>query len=293
MSKPLVIVTGKNGQLGQELKLQSEAAEIFDFLFTGSGQLDITDNNALADLFDKHRPRYFVNCAAYTAVDKAETEQDKAYLVNAEAVGRIAAQCRLHNCTLITISTDYVFNGKGTAPYRPADATEPVNYYGYTKLMGEKLALENNPATIVIRSSWVYSPFGHNFVKTMLRLMSDQKEIAVVDDQRGSPTYAYDLAQAILAILASLDDGNTAYGIYHYSNTGMISWFDFANAVAGLIKTSCVLKPIATAAYPTPARRPAYSVLDCSSTEKTFGISAPHWKESLVACLQRLGKTMP
>jgi dTDP-4-dehydrorhamnose reductase len=231
MAKKLIAVTGKNGQLGQELQLLAARLDAFDFAFMGTAELDITDKAAVALFFSEHKPAYLVNCAAYTAVDKAETEQEKAYLTNAEAVGELAIQCRLHNCTLITISTDYVFNGSGVAPYQPGDQPEPVNYYGYTKYMGEQLAQKNNPATIIIRTSWVYSPFGNNFVKTMVKLMSARTELSVVGDQLGSPTYAHDLAIAILEIIASLEKGNNRYGIYHYSNEGIISWFDFAAAI--------------------------------------------------------------
>jgi dTDP-4-dehydrorhamnose reductase len=209
-------------------------------------------------------------------------------MANAEAVGELAIQCRLHNSTLITISTDYVFNGSGVAPYQPGDQPEPVNYYGYTKYLGEQLAQKNNPATIIIRTSWVYSPFGNNFVKTMMKLMSARTELSVVGDQLGSPTYAHDLATTILAIIASLETGNKRYGIYHYSNEGIISWFDFAAAIRNEIKANCVLKPIATADYPTAARRPAYSVMDGSSLAKDFGIVQLPWKASLAACMLRL-----
>jgi dTDP-4-dehydrorhamnose reductase len=216
MSKPLIAVTGRNGQLGQELEqLSVMYADRFDFIFTSRTELDLGNPSTIAIFFEKHKPAYFINCAAYTAVDKAETEQETAFIINAESVGIIAQQCRAHGCTLITISTDYVFNGKATQPYPTDHATDPVNYYGYTKWLAEKLALENNERTIIIRTSWLYSPYGENFVKTMLRLMKERDEISVVNDQVGSPTYAADLANAILRMVVSLEEGNTHYGIYH------------------------------------------------------------------------------
>ena len=197
-----ILVSGRDGQLGNELK-NLTPTQNFDFVFTDKDDMDITDENVLKEAFEKYKPVFFINCAAYTAVDKAETDQEITYKINAEAVGLIAKQCHQFNTKLIHISTDYVFNGNVTQPYKTDDATDPVNYYGYTKWMGEQLALNNNPDTIVIRTSWVYSSYGNNFVKTMLRLMKERKEINVVSDQSGSPTYAKDLAEAIHEIVNS------------------------------------------------------------------------------------------
>ena len=197
-----ILVSGKKGQLGSELK-DIASKDNYQFIFTDRDDLDITNENILKEAFGKYKPAFFINCAAYTAVDKAETDQATAYKINAEAVGNIAKQCHQYNTRLIHISTDYVFDGKGTQPYTTDDKTDPVNYYGYTKLTGEQLALNNNPQTIVIRTSWVYSMHGANFVKTMLRLMKERKELNVVSDQFGSPTYARDLAEAIMQIVNS------------------------------------------------------------------------------------------
>jgi dTDP-4-dehydrorhamnose reductase len=288
MSKPLIIVTGKNGQLGWELEQLSASNEgRFEFLFTDKDELDLGAPLSIPSFFEKYSPAYFINCGAYTAVDKAETEQETAFVINAESVGVIAQQCHQHNCTLITISTDYVFDGKAEEPYQPGTETNPVNYYGYTKWMGEKLALENNKRTLVIRTSWVYSTHGNNFVKTMLRLMKERTELKVVSDQVGSPTYAADLADAIIQMIISLENGNKKYGIYHYSNEGVISWYDFALAIRNMSGASCEVLPQPSSAYPTPAKRPGYSVMDTSLVVKDFGVSPQKWEKSLGVCLSK------
>jgi len=215
--------------------------------------------DSVEKIFALHTPAYFINCAAYTAVDKAETEQEAAYTINAEAPGNIASLCKKNKTCLIHLSTDYVFNGQSTMPYKETDATQPINYYGYTKCLGEELALQNNEQTIVIRTSWVYSKYGNNFVKTMLRLMNERAEINVVNDQHGSPTYAKDIAKAIMQIVSAK---NFQKGIYHFSNEGIISWFDFACAIRQIKHLQCKVNPIASTAYPTPAKRPFYSGLD-------------------------------
>ncbi len=289
MSKPVIAITGKNGQLGYELEQLTNAySDRFQFVFTDRNSLDIGQPSSISDFFEKNTPAYFINCAAYTAVDKAETEQATAYQINAEAVGLIALQCNLHHCTLFQISTDYVFNGKGTEPYQTDSPTDPVNYYGFTKWTGEKLAMDNNAHTIIIRTSWVYSVHGNNFVKTMLRLMKDRPEIKVVSDQIGSPTYAADLAEAILQIIDALEKGNTHYGVYHYSNEGVISWYDFAATIRDKAALPCKVLPIPSADYPTPAKRPGYSVMDKTSLQNDFGIQFKNWQESLSRCLAAL-----
>jgi dTDP-4-dehydrorhamnose reductase len=289
MSKPLIAVSGKNGQLGNELlRLSANYIDKFEFAFTDRQELDITDAAAIEAFFAKYQPAYFIHCAAYTAVDKAETEKDLAYAVNAEATGTIAACCSRYGTKLITISTDYVFNGKATQPYHPDHLIDPVNYYGYTKRKGEELALQKNEHSLVIRTSWVYSDHGHNFVKTMLRLMKERDEISVVNDQLGSPTSASDLAAAIMQVVEAYQGGAGYYGIYHYSNKGVISWYDFALAIRDMARLSCIVHPIPTTAYPTPAKRPAYSVLDTGAFEKDFGIRIPDWKTSLQTCISKL-----
>ena len=297
MSKPYILVSGRDGQLGNELK-DIASKQNFEFVFTDVNDLDITDENALKEAFEKYNPCCFINCAAYTAVDKAEAQKEIAYKINAEAVGYIAKQCNQYNTKLIQISTDYVFDGNGTQPYKEDDKPDPVNYYGYTKLLGEQLALNNNPGTIVIRTSWVYSTYGANFVKTMLRLMKERKELNVVNDQFGSPTYAKDLAEAIMAVVNSewpmVGDGHSTQHspltthIYHFSNEGNISWYDFAVAIRDIKQLDCIVHPIPTSAYPTPAKRPAYSVFDKNKIVDTYNIQLKSWKDSLKTCLEKL-----
>lgn len=286
--KPVILISGKNGQLGKELQNIASSNQVFKFIFFDKAELNITDKTALKALFKKYEPTFFINCAAYTAVDKAEAEKEFAYSNNAEAVGNIAEQCAHYNTTLIHISTDYVFDGKGEKPYKEMDATNPVNYYGYTKLSGEELALKNNSKTIIIRTSWVYSEYGNNFVKTMLRLMNERKELTVVNDQFGSPTYAKDLAEEILSIVNCQLSVVNYKGIYHFSNEGIISWYDFAVAIKEIKMLDCVIHPIPTAAYPTPAKRPSYSGLDKTKIINTFDIQLKNWRESLQECLVQL-----
>ncbi|MCR6719049.1 MAG: dTDP-4-dehydrorhamnose reductase [Chitinophagaceae bacterium] len=232
-------------------------------------------------------PAFFINCAAYTAVDKAESERELAFQVNAEAVGTIASLCEKYKCRLIHISTDYVFDGKGASPYLPDSPTGPQSVYGASKLAGEQKARAANPDCIIIRTSWVYSEFGKNFVKTMLRLMGEKPEIGVVEDQWGSPTYAADLAEAIMKIIAG---DNWVPGIYHFSNTGAITWHQFASTIRDLGGYNTVVNPIPSSAYPVPATRPSYSVMDTESIAKTFDITLKPWQESLAVCLDRLKK---
>lgn len=286
-NKPLVVVTGKNGQLGQELADLAPLYEnTFAFAFFGRDELDISNEQQLAKVFEDLQPAFLINCGAYTAVDKAETEQEKALAINATGVGVMAQLCKKHDAQFIHISTDYVFNGQGNKPYEANDETDPVNYYGATKLAGETLALQNNTDSIIIRTSWVYSQYGNNFVKTMIRLMKERPEIRVVNDQVGSPTYAKDLAEAILHIVA----GNPVKkgGIYHFSNEGIISWFDFAVAIKELKQLNSSVSPIPTTAFPTPAKRPAYSVMGKDKIVAEFGITLKDWKLSLQECLDKL-----
>ncbi len=241
--------------------------------------------------FLQHTPACFINCAAYTGVDKAEADRENAYNVNALAVQKIADLCKKNNCLLIHISTDYVFDGNCIEPYKEDDITIPVNYYGFTKREGERLAMETNSRSIIIRTSWVYSLYGSNFVKTMIRLMNERNEITVVNDQSGSPTYAEDLAEAIMTIAKKLlYDQNESLmplpQVYHYSNSGAITWYEFAEEIKKQIGSGCIISPINTLAYPTPAKRPAYSVLDCSKITSHFQIETNNWKSSLKICLK-------
>ena len=283
--KQKILVTGANGQLGKELHRLSANFLVFDFIFLSREDLQIHEPESVKQVFQKYAPQYCINCAAYTAVDKAETDQDAAFLVNGEATGVLAAVCKEYNTRFIHISTDYVFDGNGTAPYTVDAATNPQSVYGASKLRGENKAIAANAASVIIRTSWVYSSFGKNFVKTMLRLMSEKKEINVVNDQVGSPTYAGDLARAILDIISS---GNWHPGIYHFSNKGVISWYDFAVAIKELSGSSCTVHPIPSSAYPTPARRPSYSVMDTSRISDVYGIELSGWKVSLTECLALL-----
>ncbi|WP_153800424.1 dTDP-4-dehydrorhamnose reductase [Foetidibacter luteolus] len=287
MSKPVILVTGKNGQLGHALQTITPNFEDYHFVFLGREEADLSNPHALTAAFEKYQPAYFVNCAAYTAVDKAESDQENAYKVNGETVGAIAMLCKQYNTKLIHISTDYVFNGQGTAPYPVNHPAEPVNYYGYSKWIGEKLALENNPQTVIIRTSWVYSYYGNNFVKTMLRLMKERPEIRVVSDQLGSPTYAFDLADAIMAVIKS---GSFVAGVYHYSNAGIISWYDFAVAIRDKAQLNSNVLPIPTTAYPTPAKRPAYSAMDTTKIHGQYNLADKPWQQSLELCLRELLK---
>lgn len=285
MEKPVIIVSGKNGQLGNELKDAAVLFPQFDFHFFDRVELDIASTDAVNAVFEKYKPAYFINTAAYTLVDKAETEQEQAYLINAAATGDIANACKAYNTKLIHISTDYVFNGNGSEPYNETDATDPVNYYGYTKWMGEQLALNNNLVTIVIRTSWVYSVYGNNFVKTMLRLMKDRSDFNVVSDQFGTPTYAKDLAEAIMQIISQ---DNFQPGIYHFSNEGAINWYEFATAIKDIKQLNCTVHPIPSSQYPTPAKRPAYSVMSKEKIKSTFNIRLKPWQQSLAECLEKL-----
>lgn len=282
-----ILVTGANGQLSSEMEVIAIAYPHYNFLFVTKDDLSIDDEEAVKQYFSNHKIDYCVNCAAYTAVDKAETEVEEALLVNGTAVGNLAAICKIHNAQFIHISTDYVFDGTATSPYKEDNKVSPVNSYGATKLKGEELALQNNPSTIIIRTSWVYSSFGNNFVKTMLRLMKDREQISVVSDQVGCPTYAADLASAIMQIIVSENPAEQA-GIYNYSNTGVINWHQFAVAIKELSGSKCLVNPIPSSDYPTPAKRPAYSVLDTSKIQRNFNIQIPQWKDSLQKCLALL-----
>lgn len=283
--KPMILVTGANGQLGKELKQLAPSFPQYDFIFLSREDLPIHHFETVRHYFKTYQPQYFINCAAYTAVDRAEQEKDLAFQVNGEAVGVLAAVCKENNCRFIHFSTDYVFDGTATTPYKETFPPHPVNTYGASKLEGEKQALQFNPGSIIIRTSWVYCEFGKNFVRTMVKLMKEKEEINVVNDQVGSPTYAADLAEVILQIIAS---GNWHPGIYNFSNKGIINWYDFAVAIKELNKSNCKVNPISTAQYPTPAKRPVYSVLDSSKIQETYGIQLKDWRESLRICLSRL-----
>lgn len=284
-----ILITGANGQLGSEFKALSTSFAQYNFLFTDKEDLPIDDIAAIKNFFEQHNISYCINCAAYTAVDKAESEKEIAYLINATAAGNLAVVCKMYNAAFIHISTDYVFDGNGARPYKESSPTSPVNEYGFTKLKGEELVLQNNPAALIIRTSWVYSCFGNNFVKTMLRLMKERESINVVSDQQGCPTYAADLATAIMQVIESAGfTKKNRPSIFNYSNEGIISWYDFAVAIKELSGSNCKVNAIPTLQYPTPAKRPHYSVMDTTLIKNTFGVTIPFWKDSLEKCLQLL-----
>ncbi len=280
-----ILITGAQGQLGQEFQEIAKGQTPYNFLFASKEALPISEEQSIDDFFFKNTIDVCVNCAAYTAVDKAEQENELATTVNAKAVGYLAKACKKYNIQFIHISTDYVFDGKSSSPYKTTDKTNPVNFYGKTKLEGELLALKENENTIIIRTAWVYSQFGNNFVKTMIRLMKERESIAVVNDQFGGPTYAADLAAAILQLTST---NKFVAGIYHYSNQGKISWYDFAKEIAQTIHSKCVVNPITTLQFPTPAARPKYSVLDTEKIQTTYGIVIPNWKDSLKKCIDKI-----
>jgi dTDP-4-dehydrorhamnose reductase len=280
-----ILITGANGQVGREFRVLAAKYPQYNFLFAGREELAIEDFDAVEKYFADNKINFCVNCAAYTAVDKAETEKDNAFLINATAAGNLAAVCTAYNTQLIHISTDYVFDGSGTQPYRESDTTNPLGVYGQSKLKGEELVLQNNAAAIIIRTSWVYSSFGNNFVKTMLRLMKERESINVVNDQLGCPTYAADLAVVIMEIINKYSTLNIEYSIFNYCNAGIISWYNFAVAIKELTNSNCIINPIPTSQYPTPAKRPQYSVLDTALIKNVFGVTIPEWKESLKKCL--------
>lgn len=297
MAKPKILVTGANGQLGKELKELASSyphpiAIGFEFIFLSRVDLPIHHFEMVRNYFKIYKPDYFINCAAYTAVDRAEQEKDLAMQVNAEAVGVLAAVCKENNCRFIHISTDYVFDGNASTPYKEDSPTNPQSVYGYSKLEGERQVMQLNPDSIIIRTSWVYSEFGKNFVKTMMKLMNEKTEIGVVSDQVGSPTYAADLAEVILQIIKDCGSGTPDWhpGIYHFSNEGIISWYDFAIAIKEITGSNCKVNPIPTSAYPTQAKRPAYSVLDTTKIQNSFGINLKKWKDSLAICIEKIKK---
>lgn len=285
MASNTIIVSGSNGQLGCELKELASTYPQFEFIFFDRTQLPIDNKELIEEVFDKYQPAYFVNCAAYTTVDKAESEVESANAINGIAVGDLASACKKSGTKFIHISTDYVFNGNATEPLKEIDEVDPVNAYGASKLLGEQLALQNNSESIIIRTSWVYSFYGKNFVKTMIRLMNEKESIGVVNDQLGSPTYAADLAEAIMQIIVL---GKWKAGIYHFSNEGKITWFEFANEIKQLINSNCIINSLATEQFPTPAKRPKYSVLDKTKIQQTFSIELKDWKESLKTCIAKL-----
>lgn len=280
-----VLVTGAHGQLGSELNFVSSLLESHSFTFVSRHDLDIADEEAVRAIFAANKFEVLINAAAYTAVDKAETDSDNAYKINRDAVGLLATVCKEHNCRFVHISTDFVFNGTQSYPLKEDDAVKPTGVYGASKLAGEELALKNNPESLIIRTSWVYSSFGSNFLKTILRLGKERESLNVVFDQVGTPTYARDLAQAIIDIIQQPD---WKPGLYHYSNEGVASWYDFAIAIRDIAGLKTKLGAIESHQYPLPAVRPKYSVLNKKKFKDTFEIEIPYWRDSLEACMKLL-----
>lgn len=286
MFTPTILVTGAAGQLGSEIKILSKKIPSSNFLFTTRKELAIEDSKSIESFFERHQVNYCINCAAYTAVDKAESEKEKAFAINADAVGVLAEICLKHHTKFIHISTDYVYDGSSGIPLKEDGKLAPVNVYGLSKLKGEELALKNNSSTLIIRTSWVYSSFGNNFVKTMLRLFNEKDEINVVNDQAGSPTYAADIADVIMKVINKVEEGSSINGILNYCNSGVTNWYEFAEEIKTLANGNCKINPIPTSSYKTAARRPAYSVLDTSKIQELLHLNIPYWKKSLKKCIE-------
>ena len=285
----VVLVTGANGQLGQSIQFIANQYPNVQFIYTDYQELDITNFESCHTVFAKYKPQFCINTAAYTAVDKAESEAEKAHLINVIGPENLAKVCKEYNTILLHISTDFIFDGTSTQPYLETDIPNPKSVYGQTKLDGELAVQKNWEKHFIIRTSWVYSQFANNFMKTMLRLASERDSLSVVNDQIGTPTYAVDLAEVLMNIIqSSITNKPSPFGIYNFSNEGVCSWYDFASAIFHQKGISIDLQPIPTSAYPTPAKRPSYSVLDKSKIKNTFNLKINDWKTSLQSCLNQL-----
>ncbi|WP_396636218.1 dTDP-4-dehydrorhamnose reductase [Maribacter sp. R77961] len=273
-----LLVTGANGQLGKSFRDSVSLLSEYEWHFKSSSDLDITDKEAISILFDKEEFDYCINCAAYTAVDKAETNKEQAFLINSQALKYLAENCEKSNCVLIHVSTDFVFNGLKETAYTELDETNPINEYGKSKLQGEENVKKLCSKHYIIRTSWVYSNYGNNFLNTMVRLAKEREELNIVNDQFGTPTFAGDIAKAIVYIIQN----NTGhYGVYHYSNEGETSWFGFAQAIFNYIGSKIKINPVSSNDYVTAAKRPKNSVLNKDKIKITFQLKIPHWKDSL------------
>ncbi|MBK7148645.1 MAG: dTDP-4-dehydrorhamnose reductase [Bacteroidetes bacterium] len=280
-----ILVTGANGQVGSELKFLAAHQEMFQCTFVSRSELDITDAAAVERYFAQEHFDYLINCAAYTAVDKAETERDAAFQINATAPSALADVAHRHRCRYIHISTDFVFDGTASQPISEEATTHPLSVYGASKLAGDVAVQQYNPEALIIRTSWVYSSFGNNFVKTILRLCKEREQLNVIYDQIGTPTYARDLAACLFYIIGS---GTWVPGIFNYSNEGVASWYDFAVAIKDIAGLHTQISPIETVQYPTPATRPKFSVLNKKKIKETYAIRIPYWRESLEDCIKLL-----
>ena len=288
-----ILVTGSSGQLGQSLKAIANNYPDYVFTFATRADLDLSNEQSIVDYFQHHHVDLIVNCAAYTAVDKAESEPELANQINHLAVKQLAEIARQQNAKLIHISTDYVFNGQQYRPYIENDVVDPQSVYGESKLKGEQALLEALPTNgLIIRTSWVYSAYGNNFVKTMLRLGRERDSLNVIFDQVGTPTYAGDLAEAIMAIVntETFNQHKVTTEVYHYSNEGVCSWYDFAKTIFELSNIDCKVSPIETKDYPTPATRPHYSLLNKAKIKQRYAMTIPYWQDSLHACLSQLAQ---
>ncbi len=285
--KRIIAVSGANGQLGMALKEISPLYKDYDFVFTDVAGLDISKKEALEVFFTQYKPAFFINCAAYTAVDKAEEQEELARLLNGIAPGYIAETCQKHQCRLLHVSTDYVFDGTYYRPYPEQHQLSPNSAYGRSKLLGEQNVLTYCEDVIIVRTSWLYSTTGHNFVKTMRKYGAERDMLKVVFDQVGTPTYAPDLAKALLALVQKSEEIEGA-GIYHFSNEGVCSWYDFAKEIIELSGIECIISPVETKDYPLPANRPHFSVLNKEKIKNDTGIEIPYWKDSLKECLRIL-----
>jgi dTDP-4-dehydrorhamnose reductase len=282
-----ILITGSNGQLGNEIRELAGSHPHYQSQYTDVNELDIADPVKVSQYFESHSPDVVINCAAYTAVDKAETDKDLAYLVNAIAPGNLASAAAKTGAFMVHISTDYVYGGKNYNPYCETDPLHPASVYAKSKAAGEDAVKKSGASALIIRTSWLYSAFGNNFVKTMMKYGAERGKLNVVFDQIGTPTYAHDLAKTILDILP-LAMGEGGAKIYHYSNEGVASWYDFAKAIIEISGIDCIINPIPTKDYPLPAERPFYSVLDKAKIKKDFAIEIPYWRDSVKLCIQRL-----
>ena len=286
-----ILITGSSGQLGSEIKERSARYSGYNFIFTDVGELDITDAEAIATFIGELSPSWIVNCAAYTAVDRAEDEEERATLINGKGVANLVSALTGTDCRLIQISTDYVFDGNRAVPYSEQDEPSPASAYGRSKLAGEKEALKW-PNTIIIRTSWLYSSYGNNFVKTILGKAGSSESINVVFDQTGSPTYAADLAAAILDIISGVIQNRHMFvpGIFNYSDEGVCSWFDLATEIVAIAGSQCRVIPVRSSVYPSKVSRPAYSVLDKSKITDYYNLCIPHWRTSLKNCISKINR---
>lgn len=280
-----ILITGSNGQLGNEIRVLIEQYADFQFIFTDVAELDITSRGALSAFFSEHQPDVLINCAAYTAVDKAEDDRDNAFKINEYAVGLLGEMAHRSGARMIHVSTDYVFDGKSCLPYTEEMPVNPSSVYGQSKQAGDALLMQVCPQAAIVRTSWLYSSFGNNFVKTMRRLAAEREQLTVIFDQTGTPTYAADLAVALLTMASSSD---FVPGVYHFSNEGVCSWYDFAIKIIGLSGLSCKVIPIESKDFPVRTPRPFYSVLNKQKIKKQYNLQIAHWEDGLIRCLEKM-----